>query len=340
LPERNFAVADSTESDTIKPRFFRIAPEKSLALRLFEEVDSNQKLLSKKLMGSNLLQYIFRRPVDSVGISPVNFQPARPDWYIPEFNKTRDTLNFWLRSGLPDTIRVRIYAGDSLVDTTRFFPGKAFMDRPGKRKEAAKDGLKIVSSAFAGSLDLNKNFNLFFPSPIQNYDSTKLILYTPTDTLVPEFNFADSIQRKGEVSYDWLEKEVYRILVVDSAFCDISGSYNDSIYFGFRLRTIEDYGTLAIDITIPDKTGQYIIQLMDEKEFILQQKTITRSGNLRFEYLKPGNYKLKAIFDINSNGKWDTGNYRKNILPEMVEYYTFPLNIRANWDLKEEWKLK
>jgi len=340
LPERNLTAADSTENDTIVPRFFQIVPEKSLTLRLFEQVDLNQKLLSKKLFGSNLLQYIYRRTVDSVEISLVNFQPARPDWYIPEFNKTRDTLNFWLRSGLPDTIRVRISAGDSLVDTTRFFPGRVLTDRPGKRKEVVKGGLKVISSAFAGSLDLNKNFSLFFSCPIQYFDTTKLILFTPTDTLVPMFSFTDSIQRKGEVSYNWLEKEVYRILVIDSAFCDLSGSYNDSIFFGFKLKSIEDYGTLMLDITIPNRPGQYIIQLMDEKEFILQQKTMTSSGKLRFEYLKPGNYKVKAIFDANSNGKWDTGDYRKNKLPEVVEYYTLPLSIRANWDLQEEWKLK
>jgi hypothetical protein len=52
-----------------------------------------------------------------------------------------------------------------------------------------------------------------------------------------------------------------------------------------------------------------------------------------------GVYKLKVIYDRNSNGKWDTGNYSKHSQPEKVDYYTAPLNIRANWDQQEEWNL-
>jgi hypothetical protein len=95
-----------------------------------------------------------------------------------------------------------------------------------------------------------------------------------------------------------------------------------------------------MDITLPEKSGQYIIQLLDEKANVIQEKILTSSGLYRFEYLKPGNYKLKAIIDANSNEKWDTGKYKKNLLPERVEYYTLPLSIRANWDLQEEWKLQ
>lgn len=339
-PETTIDTVDSTYNDTIVSPAFQIVPGESFTLYLFEEMDSTQRLLSKKLVGSSLLQYIFRMPVDSVEISLVNFQPDRPDWYIPEFNKTKDTLNFWLRSGLPDTIRVRVSAGDSLVDTTRFFPGRTTPDRPGKRREAAKEGLKVNSSAFAGSFDLNKKFILFFASPIQYFDPGKLTLYTPADTLVPVFSFTDSLQRKGELSYNWLEKEAYKILIEDSAFCDLSGLCNDSITFVFKVRALEDYGILLMDITLHEKSGQYIIQLLDEKENVIQEKTLTSSGLYRFEYLKPGNYKLKAIFDANSNGKWDTGKYKKNLLPERVEYDTLPLSIRANWDLQEEWKLQ
>jgi len=339
-PEPTSDTVESTDNDTILPPAFQIVPKGSFTLHLFEEMDSTQRLLSKKLVGSSLLQYIFRIPVDFIEISLLNDQFNRPDWYMPEFNKTKDTLNFWLRSGLPDTIRVRVSVGDSLVDTTRFFPGRATPDRPGKRRVAAKEGLKIISNALAGSLDLNKKFSLFFASPIQYFDPGKLTLYTLADTLVPVFSFTDSLQRKGELSYKWLEKEAYKLLIEDSAFCDLSGLCNDSITLVFKVRAMEDYGILLMDITLPGKSGQYLIQLLDEKEKVIQETTLTRSGSFRFEYLKPGNYKLKAIFDTNSNGKWDAGKYKKNLLPERVEYYMLPLSIRANWDLHEEWELQ
>ncbi len=154
------------------------------------------------------------------------------------------------------------------------------------------------------------------------------------------FSFTDSLQRIGEVPYKWLEKESYKLLVEDSAFCDLSGVCNDSNIYRFKVKTLEDYGVLIVDVKLPEKSGQYIIQLMDEKENVIREKIIITSGLNRFEYLKPGKYKLKSIFDANSNGKWDTGNYKKNLLPELVEYFTLPLSIRANWDLQEEWRLK
>jgi uncharacterized protein (DUF2141 family) len=339
-PEPEVETNDSIGFDTIISPSSLIVQEAKYTLRLFEELDSTQRLLSKKLIGSNLLQYIFSMPVDTINISMVNFPPDRPDWYLPEFNKTKDTLNFWLRPGLPDTIRVRVSIIDSIADTTRFYLHKTVSARPGKRKEAAKETLTFVSTASAGYLDLNTKLYLLFPGPILNYNPGMLTLYTPSDTVIPSFTFTDSLQRIGEVSYKWLEKESYKLLVEDSAFCDLSGLCNDSSIFVFKVKSLEDYGVLIVDINLPEESGQYIIQLMDDKEKVIQEKIIVSSGLNGFEYLKPGNYKLKAIFDSNSNGKWDTGNYKKNVLPELVEYYPLPLSIRANWDLQEEWKLK
>ena len=126
-------------------------------------------------------------------------------------------------------------------------------------------------------------------------------------------------------------------MIEDSVFCDLAGAYNDSTLFKFKVRFPEDYGILMMNITIPPKPGQFIIQLMSEKEVILDQKIISASSQVRFNYLFPGNYKLKIIFDSNSNGKWDTGNYGKHLLPESIEYYPSALVIRANWDLQEDW---
>jgi muconolactone delta-isomerase len=159
------------------------------------------------------------------------------------------------------------------------------------------------------------------------------------DTLIPTIFFTDSIQRKAVIKYKWREKEAYKFLAIDSAFRDLNGVYNDSVFMAFKVKSLEDYGVLILDIKLPDKPGQYIIQLLDDKEKIVQEKILTKSGETRFEYLNPGNYKLKSIADANSNGKWDTGNYKKNLLPEFVEYYPLPLSVRANWDLEEEWLL-
>jgi hypothetical protein len=140
------------------------------------------------------------------------------------------------------------------------------------------------------------------------------------------------------VNYKWREKEVYKFLAADSAFLDLNGDYNDSTFISFKVKSLEDYGILMLDIKFTEKPGQYIIQLLDDKENIIRDEILTKSGSIRFD-LTPGNYKVKSIYDANSNRKWDTGNYKKNLLPELVEYYPLHLSVRANWDLQEEWLL-
>jgi hypothetical protein len=142
------------------------------------------------------------------------------------------------------------------------------------------------------------------------------------------------------VNYKWVQDETYLVNFDDSAFMDIGGNYSDSTTLRVKVRMAEDYGILILDVNMTDNKGQTIIQLMTDKDVLLEEKIILASEKIRFGYLLPGNYKLKAIHDLNMNGKWDPGNYREKLLPEMVEYFTLPLSIRANWDQQEEWQLE
>lgn len=330
---------DSTDTIAYTTPSISLLAEDSYTIYLYSEIDSTQRLLGKKLIGSNLLQYIFRLPADSARIKPVGFETGRPDWYIKEYSKMKDTVNFWLKVGLPDTIRVAVSSCDTIVDTTRFILSRPVDEKLGKRKETAKGGLKVSSNIKAGALDLNKKPRLIFTKPVEDYDPDKIWLFSATDTIIPVFAFSDTLQRQGEIEYEWVSGNAYHLIIDDSAFCDLGGAYNDSTSIKFKVRSAEDYGILVMNVVLPETQGQFIIQLMNDKELILQEKIITNTGLVRFEYLMPGNYKLKAVFDKNANGKWDTGKYRKNALPEKVEYYQRVLSIRANWDLQEDWQI-
>jgi hypothetical protein len=197
--------------------------------------------------------------------------------------------------------------------------------------------MKIATNTRIGYLELNKTLQLRFGIPVNDYYPEKLTLMTPTDTLIPGLRFPDSLKRKAQIDYSFQPGELYQLVVLDSAFIDLSGAYNDSLAFNFKVREAEDYGTLIMEISVPDSSGQYIFQLMTEKENILRQNLISSSDEIKYEYLLPGNYLMKVIFDANMNGKWDTGNYKEKLLPERVLYYPVPINIRANWELREVW---
>ena len=56
-------------------------------------------------------------------------------------------------------------------------------------------------------------------------------------------------------------------------------------------------------------------------------------------YIVPGDYNLKIIHDINSNKKWDTGDYLKHIYPERVVAYPRKQTVKSKWKVDVLWKL-
>ncbi|MBW6460638.1 MAG: Ig-like domain-containing protein [Bacteroidales bacterium] len=323
-----------------EPPAIQIVDDEKYIMYLFEEKDPAQKLISKTLLNSNHLRYIFRRPADSVEISLTGSDEVKDKWYIPEFTRMRDTLDLYLLPGLADTIRVALSAGTYVTDTTRFIRSRSMPEPLMRRRDAGSDRIRIASNLRGGVFDIDKEFRFIFPLPVVAYDSSRIILASENDTLSPMVYFTDSIRRTAVVYYKFQPGESYKVTALDSAFTDLAGNVNDSTPFSFRVRTVTDYGQLVMNIMLPEETGQYIIQQMTDKEVILQEKIITHSGPVAFENLMPGTYKFKAIADRNANGIWDTGNYRQKILPEWVEYIPAPITIRANWDLAEEWTVR
>ena len=60
---------------------------------------------------------------------------------------------------------------------------------------------------------------------------------------------------------------------------------------------------------------------------------------LIFKDVSPGIYFLRAIFDSDKNGLYDTGDYLSKVQPERVSYASEPIEVRAGWDTIEEFVL-
>ncbi len=64
-----------------------------------------------------------------------------------------------------------------------------------------------------------------------------------------------------------------------------------------------------------------------------------KTKNAAFYYLNPGKYSARIIIDTNNNGKWDTGDFEKNIQPEDVYYYPQFIEFKANWTTNQDWNV-
>ena len=331
--------ADSLAVDNIQPEniFADTIIQHYSRLFLFEEIDSTQKVENATLVKKGEIEFAFRFPTINAEIKPLNHDFDN-DWKIEEFSPKKDTITFWLNNVDVDTIIFEISDNGQIIDTNRIVLKKKERERR-RKKEEEPEKLNITSNVQNSFLELNQQCAFSFPYPLKKYDFNEILIQEDSIPITAEFVFPDSVKRKVFVDFDWNEESKYSILIPDSIFTDIQNLSNDTTIFEFKTRKTSDYGTLLLDIIISDSCDQFIIQLLNDKESILSEKIITENELLKFEYLKPQSYLIKAIKDSNKNFKWDNGDYLMKIQPEKVYYFPKGIQIRANWDIEEEWKL-
>ncbi len=300
------------------------------------------------------IMLVFNKPADNIVIQPLNHTFDDKNIFL-EYSKNKDTLNYWFRNIEKDSIILQVRNNDRIIDTVSF--------KTIKKSEALKNNRKPLKFKLLSSPDKNQNFDLnaelliTFNHPIDpafidalNKKEIQLIedstLYNGYNNLLYRQKTINTlvISKKSNTSPPaspaLKENTKYHLLILPGTFTDIFGFTNDSITINFKTREEKEYGSLKLKIDITEtKTGNYIVQLLDEKENVLRENNIKKSETLTYQYLLPKKYKLKVIFDDNANYKWDTGNLQKKYQPEKVIYNAEAINTRSNWDIELEWKI-
>ena len=307
-------------------------------LQLFEESDSIQKILRADMVNENQVGIYYRFPTVNPEFIPLNFTDIS-GWMVPEFNPTRDSVYLWLKETGKDSLMLRLVDNDRTLDTARIDLNKKNQKKKKAEKGAAPVKLRIYTNLPDARLNQFKRDPLIISSyPLIRQDFSRILLVDEKDTVKPRLAFADSVKRKIRVYYKWKEDRSYRLIIPDSIFYSINGRSNDSLVVPFRSHSLRDFGSIQMTVSIKDPSD-YIIQLLDEKEIVLEQKILSASGKVKFDYLFPAKYKIKAIYDRNRNGRWDTGKFSKKLQPEKVQYFGKIIEVRANWDIEESWEL-
>jgi len=311
---------------------------------LFEEADTIQRILKSKAVEIGRLKFIFKESVKNLKIKPLNHK-FENEWKLDEFNLTKDTLNCWLTNVEVDSLILEISDDGEILDTVELA-----LKTKGNMK---KKDLKLLPTSLTlspnvrnnRSFDFYKSLQITFSEPIASFDFLKIVLAekvdTIYDTLKPVMFFKDSvIKRNLEIDYDFEMDRKYSLFIPPSAFKGISELENDTLKLSFSTTELENYGIILLKMQLPETPdSNYIVQLLDSKENVLKEKFIKSNGLIKFEFLNPGKYKLKAFSDVNNNLKWDTGDYMKGIRAEKVFYFPKDITIRANWDLELDWDL-
>ncbi len=308
------------------------------ALMMFTPQDSVQRLMKKSLLTDQEIQLIFKYPLRSPGFEPLKFIPEG-HWLMEEFTPRMDTAILWLLSYSYDSIELKITDQGRIVDTVSF---DVAMKKEKKKTTKTGDVIRPKLSFLTYPPDARLNayrYNPYIlsPVPLEKYDLSRGKLVSGKDTISARLQFADSIRRKIILSYKWKEDAKYELIIPDSVFTGIDGRSNDSIRFTFRTRPERDFGSIKMKLNGTIEKGDLILQLLGNNDVVTEERIVTSPGDVRFNYLLPGSFRFRLVFDVNANKKWDTGDYRKKIQPEKILYFSKTIEVRGNWDIDETW---
>lgn len=287
------------------------------------------------------------------------FKPARPrqesqQHYLFGYEGDGDDMEIRLLSEKPDDFEETHYQRvdhDSIdywfkpaldLDTLRFeISNRDFKDTlVTSLKEMDIDSLKLKSEPSSG-LSLTGDFQISANTPLVAID-TSLISIRDKDSL--PVAYAVNYRSEGNryvFDFDKKEQEEYQITALPGAITDFYEEENDTLNYSLKTKAETDYADLRLTIQNIE-SYPVILQLTTEKGETKRELIHDEEDGpvFNFQYVDPGKYYVRLIYDSNGNGIWDTGNYLKNIQPEKVVYMPELLDVRKNWEITQTFILE
>lgn len=242
------------------------------------------------------------------------------------YEKNKDTLNYWYTPFETDSLNFKVSKGDYSKEFTL------------NLRSTKIDSLKTTPSS-SGILHLIDTFNISTNTPILNFDASFVKITKKDSTEVAFKSFLSKSKTNLYLNFDKEFNTDYIIQLLPKTITDIYEISNDSLTYKLKTKSPEEYGVLRLDIQGGTKSA-LIVELLDEKEELIKVEKIEKPQIIKFDLLLPKKYMVRITFDENNNGIWDTGNFLKKIQPEMVQYFTEPIEVRANWDIEQPIILK
>lgn len=347
---------DSLTIDTIVERGYTHYLPDHVILRSFKEALSSQYLIKNERLTPQKFTLYFAAPADTLPtLKGLNFDEKNA--FIIEKSLHNDTIHYWVKDSLlykQDTLAVQLnyLYTDTLnqlvprTDTLRLVAKKEKKEvvqkkkKKGEEEEPVPTKFLTVTTHAPASMDVYDYISLTFEEPVKSYDKASIHLREKVDSLWKDIPFVfeqDSLLgRKYNLYYDWEHGKEYEFEVDSIAFKGQYGLFSDKIKQPIKVRTKEEYGSIFFNVSGADSTA--FVQLLDPQDKVLRQVPVIE-GKADFYYLNPAKYTARLIEDRNRNGRWDTGSYEEKSQPEMVYYYPQMLELKANWDLEQDWNV-
>jgi hypothetical protein len=216
-----------------------------------------------------------------------------------------------------------------------------------KRREEPYDSIYPVKHLepqynASSSMDPDQRVTVEMPTPLVRYDTAAVHLYSKIDSLWYEarcvFRPVEHSLRQFEILADWRPGTEYSLEVDSAAFEDIYGQVSEAYKEGLKIKDLDAYSTLTLNISGIADSLPLRVQLLSSSGVKVKEVLATK-GSAHFDYVTPNKYYVCAFVDNNGNGLWDTGDYDAYIQPEAVYYYSREIECKAKWDVTQSWNI-
>ncbi len=240
--------------------------------------------------------------------------------------KSKDSLQIFFPLSVTDSLAILVENGDYK---------KQFTSKIKNLKET--DSIAIENKT-GSVLSFRNSFVLKTKTPLNTIDESKIFIRKKDSTLVKFTSKYDEFNQ--EIAFDFTKEEdkKYAMEILPGAITDFYETSNDSLQFDFSTRLLSDYGNLKVNL-LGAKRFPLILELLDDKGEVLYSQPSTKETSLVFETIEPKLYTLRVIYDDNANETWDTGDYLAKKQAEEIIYFEKQVDVRANWDVEQEFGL-
>jgi flagellar assembly factor FliW len=369
VPADSLSISDSTSSDSMA---FKTYGYSFNLYSFLEKAPFNQYLVDYSRDRKECLTIIFNEKQDTLPKVRLLLPDTTGIWYYPENNPTNDTLLYWLAdSNLVNKDSILVEITHPLTDTNNitspFTDTLLFRSReeeesegPGEKSKSHGRGflrrdeeeaidtsgpaiprlpVKIIINKTGQ--DLNKPILIETDAPISDFNENKIALFKLEDTLEIPTKFtltSDSVKKRNFIiGVDYEPFTNYKLALYEGSFTDIYHRTVDTTYSQFETQRDDYYGIINLDVK--HITAPVILQMFNKDNKLVKQFILHQDKKVKFDFLPPGQFSLKVIYDYNDNGHWDTGNLKEKRQPEKVDFYNQTLEVRSNWEVEYSWEL-
>jgi uncharacterized protein (DUF2141 family) len=321
---KNFTFQQKTDKIGFYDKFITVPSDSLYNIKLFKEQLDFRVERPKQIAGQKI-SFGFEGDIEDLTIEMLDPKPESFEQRITK-EKSTDTLYYWYRPKLE-------------LDSTMFvIRNKTYIDSLKHRfRDLEKDSLTIRPLQ-SGSIDFAADFAIEGTIPFTKIENSKIKIMDKDSVDVSFQTKFDSLKNTYSFQFNKKESNVYKIEILPDALTDFFGNVNDSLNYSLRTKAYDQTGNIRVSVV--NATYPLIVQLVDDKGVVKYEQFSSEPKLFDFRYINPVTYYLRVIFDSNNNQKWDSGNYLKKQQPERISYYPELLDVRAGWDLVQEFILE